>query len=1238
MVTSSLLPRTRRTLLCTWSLLAIQAFTPIALALSPVMQARAETHRDPFSADSASGSPLTEVTAVRTVQYTLKKGETVATVAKQSGLSLNELKTLNEFRTFAHGFEHLKAGDELDIPAHPLSRAPGAPHEDKKITATNGKAAASNGQQIAGAASQVGSFITSHGNGREAAEMAKGMAKGMAMGKANQTVQDWICQFGTAQVQLAVDDDLSLKNSSFSLLHPWYDTPSDMVFSQTGIHRTDDRTQTNIGAGYRHFRPSDMIGANTFVDYDLSRDHARAGLGAEYWRDNLKLSANAYVGLTGWKSSPDVDDYEERPANGWDLRAEGYLPAYPQLGAKLTYEQYYGNEVGLFGKEERQKNPHALTAGVNWTPFPLLTIGTSHRTGKGGEHDTCIEAEVNYRIGEPLGRQTDTGAVGALRSLAGSHYDLVDRNNDIVLEYRKQEVIQLSLPTRIEGRAHQTVSFTASIKAKHGLKDIVWDDAAFLAAGGKVTGKDTQWQLTLPAWQPKTINAWSVGAVAHDTRDNSSKRQEIQVVVTAPAVSTANSTMTMADAHLLADGQAHTQVTLTLQDENNNPVSGMADSLSLKGVLTPSATLVHNLSLAKGQVTTRPATQEPAFDKMKETDNGVYTATLTAGTVAGEYILSGMLDGKPLAQSKVMLDDTAADLTQSTLTSDKKTVLANGRDSAMLTITLLNNQHKPVTGETDRLALFVAGSGTDAASVTITPVSESAPGRYTATVSGTLAVSALEMGLNVHGKDSGKRVTLHFVAQKTALTMVKDGAKADGTDTDTVQATVQDEKGQPLNGVTVSFTTTDADLHITTASVTTDGNGMASTTLTSLKAGTWPVTATVEGTAVSVDAHFVADAATATLAAGAVTLDGTATTKVANGTDTFTYTARVTDAHGNAVPNVVVDWASDNTTTVKLSAASSTTNKEGKAVIVLASTVQEALDVQVSARVGAQPAVSADRKVSFKADITTATLNLSIENDGAVADGHAAVTLKVSAMDASMNPLEGADVTLQLPADIHAASQTVTLNALGMGAVALTSVKAGTWPVTGSVGGRTSAPVQVTFVAGPADVTRSALQAAPASIEANGTDHATLTLTLHDINNNPVSGQTVQFVSDLADTRLSAVTDHQDGSYSATLTGATPGQANLSVTVGGNAFAVPAARVALSTSLLVAITGRPVVGDILTATPTCQGGTCGTLTWQWQIENGVGSGVYGDIPGATSHTYTPVNGDQKRKIRVKVSE
>lgn len=57
--------------------------------------------------------------------------------------------------------------------------------------------------------------------------------------------------------------------------------------------------------------------------------------------------------LTNWRSAPELDnDYEARPANGWDVRAEGWLPAWPHLGGKLVYEQYYGDEVALFDKDE----------------------------------------------------------------------------------------------------------------------------------------------------------------------------------------------------------------------------------------------------------------------------------------------------------------------------------------------------------------------------------------------------------------------------------------------------------------------------------------------------------------------------------------------------------------------------------------------------------------------------------------------------------------------------------------------------------------------------------------------------------------------------------------------------------------------------------------------------------------------------------------------------------------------
>ncbi|MBB9317900.1 inverse autotransporter adhesin FdeC, partial [Escherichia coli] len=384
-------------------------------------------------------------------------------------------------------------------------------------------------KNVASFAANAGTFLSSQPD----SDATRNFITGMATAKANQEIQEWLGKYGTARVKLNVDKDFSLKDSSLEMLYPIYDTPTNMLFTQGAIHRTDDRTQSNIGFGWRHFSGNDwMAGVNTFIDHDLSRSHTRIGVGAEYWRDYLKLSANGYIRASGWKKSPDIEDYQERPANGWDIRAEGYLPAWPQLGASLMYEQYYGDEVGLFGKDKRQKDPHAISAEVTYTPVPLLTLSAGHKQGKSGENDTRFGLEVNYRIGEPLAKQLDTDSIRERRVLAGSRYDLVERNNNIVLEYRKSEVIRIALPERIEGKGGQTLSLGLVVsKATHGLKNVQWEAPSLLAEGGKITGQGSQWQVTLPAYRPGKDNYYAISAVAYDNKGNASKRVQTEVVI-----------------------------------------------------------------------------------------------------------------------------------------------------------------------------------------------------------------------------------------------------------------------------------------------------------------------------------------------------------------------------------------------------------------------------------------------------------------------------------------------------------------------------------------------------------------------------------------------------------------------------------------------------------------------------------------------------------------------------------
>ncbi|HCR2979792.1 TPA: inverse autotransporter beta domain-containing protein, partial [Serratia marcescens] len=152
-------------------------------------------------------------------------------------------------------------------------------------------------QRLAAGATQAGTFLSNNPNGDAAASMARGMA----MGEATREVQDWMNQFGTARVQLDADEHFSLKNSQFDLLVPLYEQQDLLAFTQGSLHRTDDRTQANLGLGARWFGGDWMFGGNTFLDHDLSRDHTRMGVGVEYWRDYLKLGANSYLRLSKWK-------------------------------------------------------------------------------------------------------------------------------------------------------------------------------------------------------------------------------------------------------------------------------------------------------------------------------------------------------------------------------------------------------------------------------------------------------------------------------------------------------------------------------------------------------------------------------------------------------------------------------------------------------------------------------------------------------------------------------------------------------------------------------------------------------------------------------------------------------------------------------------------------------------------------------------------------------------------------
>ncbi|HFI6983433.1 TPA: inverse autotransporter beta domain-containing protein, partial [Escherichia coli] len=212
-------------------------------------------------------------------------------------------------------------------------------------------------------------------------------------------IEDTLSPYGKVRSNLSIGQGGDLDGSSIDYFVPWYDNQTTVYFSQFSAQRKEDRTIGNIGIGVRHNFDEWLLGGNIFYDYDFTRGHRRLGLGTEAWTNYLKFSGNYYHPLSDWKNSEDFDFYEERPARGWDIRAEAWLPSYPQLGGKIVFEQYYGDEVALFGTDNLEKDPYAVTLGLNYQPVPLLTVGTDYKAGTGDNSDVSINATLNYQFG-----------------------------------------------------------------------------------------------------------------------------------------------------------------------------------------------------------------------------------------------------------------------------------------------------------------------------------------------------------------------------------------------------------------------------------------------------------------------------------------------------------------------------------------------------------------------------------------------------------------------------------------------------------------------------------------------------------------------------------------------------------------------------------------------------------------------------------------------------------------------
>ncbi|QUJ07705.1 inverse autotransporter beta domain-containing protein [Salmonella enterica subsp. enterica] len=137
------------------------------------------------------------------------------------------------------------------------------------------------------------------------------------------------------------------------------------------------------------------------------------------------------------------EDYQERPANGSGCPGQASVPPLPQLGGKPRMSSTMAKKSPLFGVDSRQNRMPSRSGLTINSPVPLITGAEQRQASASGKATPSADAEYELPPGAAWRARESPTAVAAMRSRLAASMTRVERNNNIVLEYRKKEIVRL---------------------------------------------------------------------------------------------------------------------------------------------------------------------------------------------------------------------------------------------------------------------------------------------------------------------------------------------------------------------------------------------------------------------------------------------------------------------------------------------------------------------------------------------------------------------------------------------------------------------------------------------------------------------------------------------------------------------------------------------------------------------------------------------------------------------------
>ncbi|MEF8613337.1 invasin domain 3-containing protein [Escherichia coli] len=692
-------------------------------------------------------------------------------------------------------------------------------------------------KNVASFAANAGTFLSSQPD----SDATRNFITGMATAKANQEIQEWLGKYGTARVKLNVDKDFSLKDSSLEMLYPIYDTPTNMLFTQGAIHRTDDRTQSNIGFGWRHFSGNDwMAGVNTFIDHDLSTAGELEVMPKLNGQDAAANAAKVTVVADALSSNQSKVSV-----------AEDHVKAGESTTVTLIAKDAHGNTIsGL-----------SLSASLTGTASEGATVSSWTEKGDGSYVATLTTGGKTgeLRVMPLFNGQPAATEAAQLTVIAG---EMSSANSTLVADNKAPTV-------------KMTTELTFTVKDAYGNPVTGLKPDAPVFSGAASTGSE---RPSAGNWTEKGNGVYvatlTLGSAAGQlsvmprVNGQNAVAQPLVLNVAGDASKAEIRDMTVKVNNQLANGQSANQITLTVVDSYGNPLQGQEVTL----------TLPQGVTSKTGNTVTTNAAGKVDIELMS--------------TVAGEHSITASVNN---AQKTVTVKFKADFSTgQATLEVDGSTPkVANDNDAFTLTATVKDQYGNLLPGA---VVVFNLPRGVKPLADGNIMVNADKEGKAELKVVSVTA-GTYEITASAGNDQPSNAQSVTFVADKTTATIssievIGNRAVADGKTKQTYKVTVTDANNNLLKDSDVTLTASSENLVLDPkGTAKTNEQGQAVFTGSTTIAATYTLTAKVEQangqvSTKTAESKFVADDKNAVLAASPERVDSL----VADGKTTATMT------------------------------------------------------------------------------------------------------------------------------------------------------------------------------------------------------------------------------------------------------------------------------------------------------------------------------------------------------------